>query len=220
MTYNLRGLRHGEERVAAVIEAERPDVVLVQESGPRRSFARLARGLGMDAATDPISPFRRRIQNAVLVHPPLRISTSRLVRLSRSELWYPRGALVAQVRRGGDRFWAISAHLGLRARDRRGHAVELERLCRELGTPLVLGADLNDDPDGPAPARLATTLTDVWARSAAGDGATISYRNRALRIDYLFVSADVEPDRCWVAGHPEAVAASDHLPVTADLHVP
>ncbi|HEX6330649.1 MAG TPA: endonuclease/exonuclease/phosphatase family protein, partial [Actinomycetota bacterium] len=220
MTYNLRGLRHGVEQVAVVIEAERPDVVLVQESGPRRAFGRLARTLGMETATDPISPLRRRIQNAVLVRPPLRISSSRLVRFSRTELWYPRGALASEVRRSGDRFWAVSTHLGLRRHDRRRHAVELEALCRGLGTPFVLGADLNDGPDGAAPARLAEAFADVWARCGFGDGETISSRERALRIDYLFASPDTELERCWVARDSDALVASDHLPVIADLRVP
>jgi endonuclease/exonuclease/phosphatase family metal-dependent hydrolase len=221
MTYNLRGLRHGEERVAAVIEAEGPDVVLVQESGPRSPFGRLARTLGMQAATDPIAPFRRRIQNAVLVRRPLRVSSVRLVRFSSRERWYPRGALVAEVRTGdGARCWLVSTHLGLRAGDRQRHAEELEHLCLELGPPLVLGSDLNDIPSAAAPARMAAALTDVWDRSGSLDGGTISHRGRALRIDYLFVSPDLEPERSWVPRTPDALDASDHLPVIADLRMP
>lgn len=220
MTYNVRGLRHGVDRVAAVIEVDAPDVLMVQESGPRRSLRRLARTVGMTAARDPWSPFRRRIKNAVLVRPPFRISSATLVRFSPSERWYPRGALVAEVRHPGGAFRAVSVHLGLRPRARRRHAAELEALGRGLGTPLVIGADLNEGPDGPTPNLLARTFTDAWARVGSDDGATIVVAGRPVRIDYLFVSADVEAETCRVPSDADALAASDHLPVIADVRMP
>ncbi|MGH2635249.1 MAG: endonuclease/exonuclease/phosphatase family protein [Actinomycetota bacterium] len=217
MTYNLRGLRHGVDRVAEAIGGQSPDVLLVQESGPRRAFRRLAERLGMRGTSDPWSPFRRRIQNAILIRPPLAIESSRLHRLSRSELWYPRGALVARVVGPGLSIWCVSVHLGMRPRDRRRHGVELERLCGALGSPVVMGGDLNEGPDGAAASRIGRFMVDAWTTAGSGIGETIYSWDRKLRIDYVFVSTGIETDACRVPSEPGVVAASDHLPVVADV---
>lgn len=219
MTYNLRGLRHGVGRVAEAIASQAPDVVLVQESGPRRKFRRLGETLSMRPASDPPTPFRRRIKNAILVRPPLEISSSRLHRFSRGQLWYPRGALVASVTGPAVSLSAVSVHLGTRPRDRRRHGRELLAVARALGSSLVLGGDLNEAPDGATASRIAAELVDAWARAGSGAGETIIAWDRRARIDYVFVSRDVRPLACRVPDEPVVAPASDHLPVVADLMI-
>jgi endonuclease/exonuclease/phosphatase family metal-dependent hydrolase len=220
MTYNLRGLRHGVDLVAEAIASQAPDIVLVQESGPRRRFRRLAEALSLRPASDPFSPFRRRIQNAILVRPPLEISSSRLHRFSRGQRWYPRGALVAHVGGPAISLSVASVHLGTRPRDRRRHGRELLALARALGSPLVLGGDLNEGPEGATARLVAGELVDAWATAGSGIGETITAWDRRARIDYVLVSRDVRPLTCRVPDEPAVAAASDHLPVLADLTIP
>jgi endonuclease/exonuclease/phosphatase family metal-dependent hydrolase len=220
MTYNLRGLRHGVDRVAEAIASCAPDVVLVQESGPRRSFRRLASRLAMQCGSDPRVPFRRRIQNAVLVRPPLSLTSTRLHRFSHLEPWYPRGALVSAIEGPRVRLTAVSVHLGVRPADRRRHGVELLGLVRSLPPPLVLGGDFNEGPDGAAASRTRTALLDAWTAAGAGVGATFSSSDRRARIDHVYVSAEIEPNACRVPSGPRVARASDHLPVVADVSVP
>ncbi len=53
VVYNVRGFRDGLNRVANVVRHFEPDVVLLNESGPRRRLRRFAREVGMHAAADP-----------------------------------------------------------------------------------------------------------------------------------------------------------------------
>lgn len=220
MTYNLRGLRHGVDRVADAIESCAPDVVLVQESGPRGGFRRLASRLSMRSGSDPFSPFRRRIKNAILVRPPLALTSTRLHRLSQLERWYPRGALVSTVEGPQLSFRAVSVHLGVRPADRRRHGAELLGLIRSLPSPLIVGGDFNEGPDGAAASRSRTALVDAWMSAGAGIGETFSASDPRLRIDHLYVSPEIAPIASRVPRGSKVVGASDHLPVVADVAIP
>lgn len=217
LVYNVRGFRDGLGRVAEVVGREAPDVLLLNETGARRALRRLARTLGMEAAADPWSPFRRRVKNAVLVRPPWRLIARRLHRFPRSERFYPRGALIARVGRSGARLWAVSVHLGLHPGERRRHAEELADLVRGLRGPALVGGDLNDTPEGRAARHLGERLWDVWASAGDGvpGGATFPADDPTARIDYLFVTDGIAIEQVTVPAGAEVAAASDHRPVCA-----
>lgn len=222
-TYNVRGFRDGVDRIAEVVERLAPDVVLLQETGPRRTLRRFAAGLGMDAAADPRSLLRRRAKDAILVRPPWRIVEHRQHRFGGSARFYPRAALVAQVGRAGRRVWALSTHLGLTPTERNAHVHELTDLCAGLaGGPVVIGGDLNATPDERAMRWLADRYWDVWAavaprHAADGGGGTFPAIEPTARIDYLFASAGLRVISASVPVH--AAEASDHLPVVAELEI-
>lgn len=232
VTYNVRGFRDGPDRVAEIVERLAPDVLLLQETGPRRTLRRFAAGLGMDVAADPRSPLRRRVKDAVLVRSPWRIVEHRQRRFADAARFYPRGALIAQVGRAGRRVWAVSIHLGLAPTERNAHVHELTDLCAGLaGGPVVIGGDLNATPDERAVRWLADRYWDAWATMAAGgeDGAqtgaaaalaggeTFPARDPTARIDYLFASAGLRVVSARVPVRAEE--ASDHLPLAAELEV-
>jgi endonuclease/exonuclease/phosphatase family metal-dependent hydrolase len=214
-TYNVRGFRAGVEPVAGVIAALAPDVVLLQESGPRRALRAFARRAGLEVAADPASPLRRRVKDAVLVRPPWTIAGHRLVRFRGSRWWYPRGCLVARIAATGrDDLWAVSVHLGLDGPERGRHARELVALVDGLepAAPVVLGGDLNVGADARAVIAIAARLPAV----TDGGAPTFPASAPVARIDHLFASSSlgVVSERTGAAG---AGAASDHPPVTIDL---
>jgi endonuclease/exonuclease/phosphatase family metal-dependent hydrolase len=215
VVYNLKAFRLGLDRVIDVVRDLAPDLLLVQESGPRRSLGALAAAVEMQLAADPWSPLRRRVKNAVLARPPWRIISSRLERLPGSERFYPRGALLAQAGRAGRRIWVASAHLGLVPAERVLHARELTGVLESLGGHLVLGVDVNELPGGAAVEWLSGRLVDAWAAAGDGEGPTFPSIEPSARIDYLFVSPGVTIDDVRVV--TDAGAASDHLPLLADL---
>jgi endonuclease/exonuclease/phosphatase family metal-dependent hydrolase len=223
MVYNVRGFRDGADRVRAVVEAERPDVLLLNETGGRRTLVRFAGALGMTAAGDPWSPFRRRVKDAVLVRPPWRVVSHRLHRFPRSARFYPRGALIAHLGRTGERIWAASVHLGLHPGERRRHAEELVGIARGLGGPVVFGGDLNETPEGGAATHLAERFWDAWATAAGEEGGaagpTFPAGEPSARIDYLFVSEGFRVERASVPDGEPVRVASDHRPVVADLRL-
>ena len=218
-TYNVRGFRDGIDRVADVVERAGADVLLVQESGSRRALRRFSADLGMEAAADPWSPLRRRVKDAVLVRPPWRIVGHRQRRFERSQRFYPRGALIAQIGRAGRRVWVVSTHLGLAPTERNAHVHELTDLCAGLaGGPVIFGGDLNALPDERAVRWLSDRYWDAWATaSGAGGGETFPATEPTARIDFLFASVGLRVVSARIPAGAER--ASDHLPVVAELEV-
>lgn len=210
-TWNVHGLRAGVESVAKVVRGERLDVLLLQESGPRRRLRALGATLGMVVCGDPPAFPRRRIQNAVLVRPPREVRSARLVRFGGQSLIQPRGALIAQL----DGVAGVSVHLGLKSAERGRQVTELLEILRGIDEPVVIGGDLNAHPEDPSPTRIAASYPDAWTHVDGGEGWTFPSGMPTARIDFLLVSAALEPLRAWTVGG----TASDHLMVVADLSV-
>jgi endonuclease/exonuclease/phosphatase family metal-dependent hydrolase len=217
VTYNVRGFRDGRGRVAAVVRELAPDVLLLQETGSRRDLRRFAGDIGMRVASDPRSPLRRRVKNAVLLAEPWRFGSIDLIRFPEARRWYPRGALVARATAATGAIWAVSVHFGLTGAERTGQAASLIDLVATLdGGLVIVGGDLNATPDMRATARIAAALRDAWADAGHGAGATFPAFAPAARIDYVFVgSAGVIAGA--TVGAEGASEASDHLPVAVDL---
>jgi endonuclease/exonuclease/phosphatase family metal-dependent hydrolase len=220
LVYNVRGFCDGADRVAHVVERFSPDLVLLNETGGRLRLLRFAKSVGMRAARDPWSPFRRRVKNAVLVRPPWRILGRTLHRFPDSARFYPRGALVAHLGRSGLRMWGIAMHLGVRPRERIRHAKELIRIARGLTGPVIAGGDLNETPSGRAVGYLSERLWDAWLLGGDVAGETFPADEPTARIDYLFVSEGIRVERAIVPPIPDVREASDHRPVVAELLVP
>jgi endonuclease/exonuclease/phosphatase family metal-dependent hydrolase len=221
VVYNVRGFRDGLGNVVRVVQHFEPDLVLLNETGSRRSLRRFARALGMEAARDPWSPFRRRIKNAVLARPPWRIVEHRLVRFADvRRAMYPRGALIAHVGRAGRRLWVHAIHLGLHPIERLHAAQELADLARGLDGPVLIGGDCNEAPDGRAMTFLGERFWDAWLLGGDVAGETFPASEPTARIDYLFVSEELKVERVLVPSvMPEARVSSDHLPVVAELRL-
>jgi endonuclease/exonuclease/phosphatase family metal-dependent hydrolase len=220
VTYNVRGFRDGADHVARVVSHFEPDVVLLNETGGRLALRRFARGIGMELAADPWSPFRRRVKDAVLARPPWHIASSRQHRFPTASRLYPRGALIAELRRSGARIHAVATHLSLHPGERRRHAEEVADLVRALHTPTVIGGDLNELPDGKAVSALGARFADAWLLGGDADGLTFPADEPTARIDYVFVTEGIRVERAVVPGGPDVRTASDHRPVVALVTVP
>ncbi len=219
VVYNVRGFRDDFRALITVVRHAEPDLVLLNESGPRRKLRRFARSLGMEVAADPFSPFRRRVKDAVLVRPPWRIVSHGLHRFERSERFYPRGALIAQIGHLGVRVSAVAVHLGLHPGERLRHARELTDLVPSVAKLVVIGGDLNDTPDGRSAGWIGERLWDAWLLGGDVNGETFPSKDPTARIDYLFVSEGIRVERVMVSRGDELRAASDHLPVIAELTI-
>jgi endonuclease/exonuclease/phosphatase family metal-dependent hydrolase len=211
MVWNVHGFRAGVRRMAEAAASERPDVLMVNETGfVGWRLALFSRRLGMHQATGLRG--LRRIRNAVLVRPPWRVVRRRVIRLPRSGGNRRRGMVMAEVGRAGRRLSATAVHLGLSGKERIEHA----RLLTDVlagHEAAVVGGDLNEGPDGPASSWIGGRLWDVLRDR---DAATFPSRAPTTRIDYLFVSETLLPARGWVGGDAYR-ELSDHLPVLGDL---
>jgi len=217
LVYNVWGFRLGAGRAAEAVAEHEPDLVMVQECGSRRRLRAFAGELGMQAVSTRLLPLVRQVRNAVLVRAPWRVVSFRLHRFERSQRFYPRGALVAVVGRAGYRVAAPSIHLGLAPAERIRHAHELADLALGMAEPVLIGGDVNEGPDGKAASWLAARFWDAWATAGEGRGETFPSGDPTARIDYLFTSAQFRIERATVVDTPQTRAASDHLPLLADL---
>ena len=211
MAWNVHGFRAGTGAIADAVRREQPDVLFLNETGylgfRLRRFARRVRMEGATGAT-----LRWRIPNAVLVREPWRSVRGEVAVLPRVRRRTRRGVVMARIRRGPVRLWAVAVHLGLSAEERAEHALILADLLRDR-EPLILGGDLNEDPLG----RAATTLGDLYRDAGLNEGRpTFPSRAPRSRIDYLFASPGISIDRCWTGDSGEL---SDHLPVVVDVTV-
>lgn len=242
LTYNLRDLKDDVAALTRVVRAAAPDVACLQEV-PRHAFAGHRVGALADACgllwsgggvrsggTAVLTSLRVDQRSAYAARLPV---SGRLART--------RGFASAVVAvPGGPAVTVASVHLGLAAAERLRHAaLVLEEVQKVGAAPYVVAGDLNEPPDGPAWKALGPLVrdaVDVWVAGAAGAGgvggvggdrgsATFPARAPRQRIDAVLVSDGVVVESVRVAGAADGVdtadlaAASDHLPVIADLWV-
>jgi endonuclease/exonuclease/phosphatase family metal-dependent hydrolase len=216
-TYNVQSFRAGVERAVQALGPDRPDVLMLQECGSRRTLRKFAETLEMEA----VSSHRlfMVVRNALLFRAPWRLGGWRFHALPREGRTMRRGFVVASLRARGVPLTAISAHLGLVPAEREHHARDLTDHLGGVDGPLILGLDLNEAPEAPAARWIGERLFDAAIEAAEGSRRTFPARGPAVRIDYLFVNQFVSVNRCWVPASQAAAEASDHRPVMAEIEI-
>ncbi|MFI0417002.1 endonuclease/exonuclease/phosphatase family protein [Spongiactinospora sp. 9N601] len=221
-TYNVHGMRDDVPALVRVIRATRPDILCVQEVPRRWSWrrkrARLAAETGMIVAAG-----RRRGGTAVLTGPDVRVLRAETHLLRFYFFLERRATAIAVVESGGLRVAVASVHLDLHVAARARHAEEavtlLEAAAEPYGAALVLAGDINEQAHQDTFRHLAGRLADCYARAPRGEGMTFSARRPAKRIDAVFAGPGLSIVSCGgVDADPaDLAAASDHLPVVAEL---
>ncbi len=207
--WNVRSLRDGSRGVAAALAALQPDVALIQEA-PRLllwqwSCWLLARRSGLVRVVGGAPA----AGNLLLVSPGVVVVESRALRLPKRPGLHRRGAVLAVLEVAGQRVTVLGSHLDLDPAAR----IDTARTLRALiphAEPLVIGADVNEEPGGPAWTVLSAGLVDA----AADCGPTFPARAPARRIDVLLVDPRLQ---VVAVQRPEPGLVSDHLPLVADL---
>ena len=212
VSWNVRSLRDDSAGVAAVLRDLAPDVALIQEA-PRLLFSgsanrRLARRAGLRIGAGGASA----AGNLLLVAARVRLVDAQAVRLPRRPGLHRRGAVVGVVSLDGAGLAVMGTHLDLEAAARLDSARRV-RAAAPDGYPLVLGADVNEEPGGPAWAALAGGLVDA----AADCGPTFPQRGPHRRIDALLVDPGLQ---LLSVRRPDPGPVTDHLPLVADLAWP
>lgn len=218
VSWNVHGLRDDREALYRAVRDVAPDLVFVQEA-PRRlrwrsRCADLARrcGLFFGAGGAPA------IGNLIMVGQRVRVLHDRALRFPLTPGRHLRGVAFADCElAGGVGFTAVGTHLGTVPAERAEQAERLTGVLAAQGRPLVLGADLNETPGGPVWSQLTgATLTDP----AGGPGsATYPASGPRRRLDTLLL-AGCDAEDYAVIDSDDTRAASDHLPVLADISLP
>ncbi|MEO8927522.1 MAG: endonuclease/exonuclease/phosphatase family protein [Caulobacteraceae bacterium] len=222
-------------RVAAVIAAEAPDIVALQEVDVGRARTggvdqahQLAQRLLMTSRFNAaLKVEEEQYGDAILTALPERlIKAGPLPGYGRIPQLEPRGALWVAIEVGaGAELQVINTHLGLVPREQQIQAAALagdEWLgAKGRRDPLILLGDLNATSRTVAYRTLAAKLADAHAvRGArAGRVATFPSAMPVLRIDHALISAGVRILRLAAPNGPLARLASDHLPLVIDFEL-
>lgn len=220
-SYNIqKGMGHDfkrrPRRTLAVLREMRADVVILQEAD--RRFGPRTSALPEDqlGSLTPYAPADLRVRpgsigwhgNAILVHRNLKVLKTKRLALPHFE---PRGAVMAVVELDGGPLIVVGAHLALATRHRREQAAELAEFADRADMPLIMGGDLNEwtrEGGGLAP------LQSAMKESAPG--ATFPAFRPVARLDRFYHCGGLTI-KAEVHDTPMARAASDHLPIVADV---
>jgi len=238
MTYNVHGCvgvdrRLDVGRVAAVIAQSRPDIVVLQEldvgrarSGGEDQAHAIASRLGMTFHFNPAMNLAdERYGDAILTALPMRlVKCGALPLLPRLRGLEPRGAVWAAIDVDGVELQVINTHLGLVPLEQRGQMASLlgkdwigHEDCR---APALLIGDFNATTRYAVYRSAIQKLRDVQTlMGARRPTPTFPSRFPVLRIDHIFATEGVKVLDVHAPAGPLAQAASDHLPLVADLEI-
>jgi endonuclease/exonuclease/phosphatase family metal-dependent hydrolase len=217
LSYDVRGLRGDPAAVIGVIRATRPSVVLLQQAPTSTRWRSRCAALAREADLVVVGGDRKAAGNVVLAD--LRVKVLGVISTSLPGSWRHRaGMVLAVLEVAGSRAVFISARLALDTPHRSRQADALVSQIRGLGDQVVCGIGMNDDPGTYAWNTLATRLRDAHAVVPQGGSTTFPAFAPTRRIDAIFVSDAVTVMGAGVpADLSAAAAASDHLPVLAEV---
>ncbi len=228
MTYNIHvGVGMDKkldlQRIADVINRERPDLVGLQEvdRGVKRTegkdeIVELAALTRMEYAFAPNLDFQGgKYGVAILSRFPIKKTIHRMFENKRES--ERRGMLLVEVEVDRKPVTFVTTHLDYQFED--GRLFETEQLLQHLTAvkePLIVVADLNDVPAGSSYQLMRTKFDDAWVTSRAkGDGFSYPADKPVKRLDHIFYSKGVRAKKAWVV----ETLASDHIPVVADIEL-
>jgi endonuclease/exonuclease/phosphatase family metal-dependent hydrolase len=220
-------------RIAEVIAACRPDVVALQEIDCGQIRPAIADQAGEIAhrlalflsLPSPLRLERERCGNVILSRHPLRLIKAGGLR--RSRRWRNparRGALWVELALGENSIQVINTHLGLTPRERLYQARVLtgpEWLEHPACTPpVVLCGDFNTQAGSAVHRLIGGLLRDAELSGPLTPKKTWPSIYPVMRLDHLFVSADIVVTKVEVSATGLSRLASDHLPLVVDLLIP
>jgi endonuclease/exonuclease/phosphatase family metal-dependent hydrolase len=179
--------------------------------GWRHKCAALAGGCGLVVGAGGLPA----LGNLLLVSLRVAIGETWCLRYPLTPGRHLRGAFFARGRVRGASFTVSGSHLATDPAERPDQALHWKTELSRLEGPLIVAADLNEGPGGGA----WRTVEDGLL-TTKDDDPTYPAAAPSRRIDGLFVSPDVSIERYEIIATDRARAASDHLPVLADLLLP
>jgi endonuclease/exonuclease/phosphatase family metal-dependent hydrolase len=226
LTYNVRSMRDDRAALGRVISSIEPDVVVVQEA-PRflrwRSLCgQLARRSGMVV----VSGGRPAAANLILASLGVDVVSTVDVLFTKDRGLHQRGTAIAVLSYRGAQFAVAGTHLdGAGAKGdapRLRHVAELNAaVIRHVAPqiPAIVAGDMNCYPGSPSWQALGDQRQDAFAVAGIGSAWTSTAQKPYQTIDGIFVDPRLTVVKAEVVNTADTAAASDHLPVLAEIEI-
>lgn len=238
LTYNVHSCfgtdgKLSPDRIARLIGEYEPHIVALQEvdvgrrrTGGNDQARQIAKCLKMAYYFHPSMHMEEeQYGNVILTHLPMRlVKAGTLPGSPGGQVCEPRGVVWVVVDFRGKRINLINTHLGLRA-DERQQQVDCLLSESWLGhpentSPVIICGDFNALPRSRAMRHLRSQLHDVQQKVAGHrPRATFHSKFPVARIDHILIGDGLAVDALHVPRSSLARAASDHLPLVADLRI-
>ena len=228
-TYNIhrcRGLdgRTNPSRVADVIRSIEPDVIALQEvigAGPELAghAEELGAQLGMGWVMAPTRHLRGSLfGNVVLSRHPIIHHAQYDLSWKTCE---PRCCQRVDIAFGDDTLHLYNVHLGTAFLERRYQAGRLSAIVhdRRIAQPKVVLGDFNEWLRGLATTLLTERLQSIDLRSHLRRRRTYPGVFPVLHLDHIYYDGRVEVVKLDLPRTRQALMASDHLPLVAELKI-
>ena len=222
LTYNVRSMRDDRDALGRVIRSAEPDVVLVQESPRFARWRSLCAELARRSNLVVVTGGRYAGSNLVLSSLAVDVVSTADVLFTRDPRLHRRGTALAVLTKQGNRFAVAGTHLDLVSEPRLRHVGELEAAIDHhvsVDIATIVAGDVNDQPGSAVWSALTTRRLDAFAIAGTGSPFTSSARDPRRRIDAIFVDPRITVTGARVLDQPDAIAASDHRPVLAELEL-
>jgi endonuclease/exonuclease/phosphatase family metal-dependent hydrolase len=220
-SWNVRDLLGDPLALRRVLRSLRADVVCLQEAPRRPGGGWRTSRLARDAGLRHVGGGRASGGTAVLLGPKVGVRSLVAARLPvQGVLTRTRGLVLAELAvvsgpARGVTLTVACLHLPLEPDLRLRHARLAGRALTRRPCPYVVCGDLNEAPGGPA----WQELTAVAPDPAPDAGPTFPAGREDVRLDAVLVGAGLRVVRYGdgEVDHADVRAATDHLPVVADL---
>lgn len=210
------------KRIASVLTALNPDIVLLQEvdcrrprTGMRHQPAFLAKMLNMHYAYGAVKHYRPgSYGNAILSRYPIVNYKNHILPPGEGD---ERCCLEAEIGDPLFSFRVFNLHLGLKAAERYRHLQDiiLPRVTA-VSSPVILGGDFNARPESSEIGLVKGCLQDSFQANSGECIHTFPADQPRARIDYIFLNNRWELKDCYIIPDTQA---SDHLPLVCEVTI-
>ena len=236
LSYNIhsaigRDKKYRLDRIIHILKKERADIIALQEVDNRLKRSEfqhqstlIASALGMNYHHCVISE-RDGGEWGVTTLSRLPVIQNRKHDLSYRQVKPTRGSLHTEIAcHNGMRLHIFNVHLGLRTRER---TYQRKRLLSQsmllddaLRDPIIILGDFNDRPIPVVHRQLGRHFTDVTQSQYGRSHATFAWGPMRFRLDYIYISNDLNVLDTYVVKNRHTRVASDHLPVVSVIKLP
>lgn len=220
LTYNVHSQRDDLTALGEVVRQIAPDIAIIQEAPRRMRWRQRSAGLARRTGLVVGGGGLPALGNLILTSLRVGVHRTQYLRFPLTAGRHLRGAVLLNCSVARTRFVVVGSHLSLDATERATQAALLKQELAAAAGPVIVGADLNENSGGSAWRTLSDGLTDAATATGHGQTGTFPAGDPRERIDAVFCDPRCTVLDYQVVSTDAARAASDHLPVVADILLP